>query len=190
MKKLKTNFSISEIGKFQFYSGIIIGIGYGFILNFIFKLFTKITYLNTAINKGNWNNTFNAELSFYYSLFIGLLSASFAFCITSYLWMNRPFNLNRKKRLKIRISQTNSLFIFGIMFMILVRFFTVYVMFNYENFDFDINDYFGLGIFIVPLFIFLFNWIFISKVYNSKKIFFLSLFILLLFGLILSGIKT
>ena len=41
MKKLKSDFLINEIGKFRFYSGIIIGIGYCLIFNSLLRITLK-----------------------------------------------------------------------------------------------------------------------------------------------------
>tara|TARA_B110000208_G_C11375874_1_gene286764 strand:- start:88 stop:282 length:195 start_codon:yes stop_codon:yes gene_type:complete len=62
--------------------------------------------------------------------------------------------------------------------------------FNYDGFYLNLKEYFGFLAFLLPLFIFLYNWALISKIYQSKKILLISLLIFGILGLALSGIRT
>ena len=190
LKKYKSDFTIKRIGYFQFYTGIIIGIGYSIILNFLFQLLTKTNSIIIAMGKGYWNNSINSRLGFYYSFFFGLLSVSLAFCFTTFLWMSKLISGKRKEVRYLRFAQTNSFFIFGVIMLVLTRFFTIYCGFNYDRFYIDLKEYFGFIAFFLPLFIFLYCWSLISKIYISKNILLISLFIFISLGILLSNIKV
>src|SRR5690606_3609309 len=184
LKNLKSDFNIEQIGRFQFYSGIIVGIGYSIILTFLFQMLSKANNITIALNDGNWNNLLNSNLDFYYTLFFGLLSISLGFCFTSYLWMSKPNSKKRNATRKLRFAQTNSIFIFGVIMLVLTRFFSIYMGFNYDGFYLNLKEYFGFLLFLLPLFIFLYCWTLISKIYKSKKAILISLMI---FGILEIG---
>ncbi|MBJ2173063.1 hypothetical protein JBL43_02360 [Aureibaculum sp. A20] len=81
MKKLKSEFTINEIGKLQFYSGILVGIGYSIILNYLFRFTLKVANFGVFINEWKWDY----EINTYYYYLIGFTSVGFAFCYTIYI---------------------------------------------------------------------------------------------------------
>ncbi|MBJ6367516.1 hypothetical protein [Snuella sedimenti] len=190
MKKYKSNFSIDRIGRFRFYIGIVVGIGYSIILSFLFQMLSKTNNVVTAMNDGNWDNLINSKLGFYYTSFFGLLSVSLGFCFTTYLWMSKLNFGKRSEARKLRFAQTNSFFMFGVIMLVLTRFFTIYMGFNYDGFYLDLKEYFGFIAFFLPISIFLYCWSLISKLYQSKKVLLISLLIFGVLGLTLSGIRT
>jgi hypothetical protein len=190
LKKYKSDFNIEQIGRFRFYSGIVVGIGYSIILTFLFQMLSKTNNVTIALNDGNWNNLINSKLDFYYTSFFGFLSVSLGFCFTTYLWMSKPNSKKRNVTRKLRFAQTNSIFVFGVIMLVLTRFFTIYMGFNYDGFYLNLKEHFGFLSFLLPLFIFLYNWALISKIYQSKKILLISLLIFGILGLALSGIRT
>ena len=190
MKSIKSRFSILEIGNFEFYSGIFLGLGYSIILNILFQQIAKLRNITTAIREGNWKEFLYSHLTQFDSLIISTFSVSLAFCFTTYLWMSSLKEKDRKKNFKLKIARTNSIFIFGLVLFVLTRYSTIYSGFNYDNFDLSIKQYFGLWIFIFPTFIYLYNWSFISKIYKSKKGFIITTLICLVLSIILSTIKT
>ncbi len=190
MKKYKSEFNIERIGYFRFYSGIVIGVGYSIILTYLFQMLSKTNNVTIALNDGNWNNLINSKLDFYYISFFGLLPVSLGFCFTTYLWMSKPNSGKRNETRKLRFGHTNSIFIFGVIMLVLTRFFTIYMGFNYDGFYLDLKEYSGFTAFLLPLFIFLYCWSLISKIYQSKKVLLISLLIFGILGLTLSGIKT
>ena len=190
MKKYKADFNIDRIGRFRFFSGIVIGITYSIILTFLFQMFVKTNNVVIAMNDGNWDNLINSKLDFYFTLFFGLLSVSLGFCFTTYLWTSKPNSENRNENRKLRNTQTNSIFMFGVIMLVLTRFFTIYMGFNYDGIYLDLKEYFGLLAFLLPLSIFLYCWSLISKIYQSKKILLISLLIFGILGMALSGIRT
>tara|TARA_R100001369_G_C3267399_1_gene159355 strand:+ start:222 stop:794 length:573 start_codon:yes stop_codon:yes gene_type:complete len=190
LKKLKPIFSTKHIGIFQFYTGIVVGVAYSISLTFLFNLLCRSNNITVGLNNGIWDSIFESKLEFYYSLFFGLLSSSLGFCFTTYLWSSQPITRNRKKNRNLRIAQMNSLFFFGLIMFAISKFFGFYFGYNIEGFDLNLKDYFGLTIFLMPLMIFLYCWMFISKVYKSKKAIIVSFFLIIAVGLALSGIKT
>lgn len=179
MKQIKSEFSINEIGKFRFYSGILIGIGFSIILNSLFRQTLRLCNLGTDIDQ--WN--LNYEITIYYYLLIGFTSIGFAFCFTTYLWMSKPFATNRRKTLKLRMAQLNPIWIFfgTLMFLLRMFWFLAGVELTIEK------DFSSLG-FMIPVFTYLYCWNLISDIYRSKKAFLISSIIFVVCGFILSGI--
>jgi uncharacterized membrane protein YhdT len=190
LKKYKSDFDINQIGHFRFYSGIVIGVGYSIVLTFLFQMLAKTNKVVIAINKGNWDNLINSKLDFCYSSFVGLLSVSLGFCFTTYLWTSKLNSEKRNETRKLRNAQTNSIFMFGVIMLVLTRFFTIYMEFNYDGFYLDLKEYFGLLAFLLPLSIFLYCWSLVSKIYQSKKVLLISVLIFGILGMTLSGIRT
>ncbi len=183
MKKLKSDFTINEIGKFRFYSGIGIGIGFSLIFNSLFRLTLKLCNIGDVITDLSWSNIITYEFSTYYLTLIGFASIGFSFCFTTYLWMSKPFATNRRKTLKLRMAQINPIWIlFGtLLFLLRMFWFLAGVELTIEK------DFAYLG-FMIPIFIYLYCWNLISDIYKSKKPFLISLLIFIISGFILSGI--
>jgi len=190
LKKIKSNLTIQEIGKFRFYSGLFIGFGTSFFLYIMFQYFILISYELATLFSGINNTKPIEDLTFENAFFLALLASSLGFSFTTYVWMSNVFHNDFRIRRLTRIAQTNSMFIIGLMAYMLFRFFTVLMTFNVTQIDFDLIEHFGIIIFTLPIFIFLYNWIFILKAYKSKIPLIISLGILILYGLILSGIRT
>ncbi len=177
MKKYKLDFGVREIGKFQFYSGVLVGLGYAFTFNFLLRLALRICNLGEYID--DWN--LNYEINTFYYLLIGFSSVCFAFCFTTNLWMGKLFLKNSKRTLKYRKARVNSVWIlFGtLMFLLRLFWFMAGLGITIEN-DFPL-----LG-FMIPLFIYLYCWNLISGVFKSTKALLISLPVIMLFSVILS----
>lgn len=188
MKKYKSSFSIQRIGFFRFYAGITIAAVLSFLLDHFFLGLIKLSDVIAAMPNEYWKKPFFEKPSFYYSFFWSLLSISLAFSFTIYLWTSKPILKSRRETRINRIAQANSFFIFGIIFLCGSRLLQFYVEFH--NVDYKIKDEIGSLLFMLPIFIFAYNWTFISKIYKSKKTFLISLIIFIIYGLILSVIKT
>lgn len=186
MKKIKSKFNILKIGKFRFYSGLLIGIIYSYLINLLLNLLVKSKDITYALSDGNWSKFLNSEVNFYYSFLISLLSANIAFCFTTYIWMSKIYIKNKREKLKIRYSQTNAIFTFGLIFLILIRFYQIYFQFNFSGFSLNLKDEYGVCLYFLPAFIFMNNWNNISRIYRARKSFFISFIIILVYGLILS----
>ena len=183
MKNLKPDFTINEIGKFQFYSGILIGFGFSLTFNSLFRQISKISDFGNVMAESSWNRILNYEFSFYYLTLIGFTSFAFAFCFTTYLWMSKPFARIKRKNLKLRFAQANSLWIlFGtLIFLTRMIWFIGGIEISIEN------DFPYLG-FMVPIFIYFYCWNLISNIYKSNRPFILTTLIFIIGGFILSKI--
>ena len=172
-----------EIGKFRFYSGIVIGTGYSLIFNSLLRISLKLCNIGDNIEAMNWLNVINYELSFYYLTLIGFSSVAFSFCFTTYLWMSKTFATNRKKTIHLRMAQINPIWIlFGTLFFLLKLFWF------FAGIELTIEKDFALLGLMIPLFIYLYCWNLISNIYRNRKSFLLISLIILIIGIILSGI--
>ena len=188
MKRIKSEFNVEQIGRFRFYSGIILGLVFGLILNEFFLNIIQMSDVLSAMSKGYYEQPFSEKPNFYYSFFWSLFSISLGFCFTSYLWTSKPILNNRRETRMNRYAQTNSLFVFGLIFLSISRLIQFYIEFHYV--DYGVQKDVGFYLYLVPVFVFAYNWIYISRIYKSTKPFIISFIIFVIYALILSGIKT
>ena len=183
MKNFKSDFSINEIGKFRFYSGILVGIGFSLILNKFFRLTLKLCDIGIYINDLSWSNIYDYELTNYYLILIGFSSLGFAFCFTTYLWMSKPRATIKRKTIKLRFAQVNSIWIFAGIMLFLTRMYWLLA-----GVDLTIEkDFKYLGL-MFPIFIFFYCWNLIANIYKSIKSFLISCIIYIISGFLLSVI--
>lgn len=176
MSYYKAKFTINKIGKFQFYSGVIIGLGYSIVFNFLLRFVLRVS--NFGIYIDDWN--FVYKINAYYSLLIGFASIVFSFCYTTYLWMSKSVLIGNRK-LKYRVVQSNSIWVLFIVLMFLLRMFSFF-----STTTLTIQDDFPITGFLLPLFVYLYCWNLISRIYKCKKPFFIFTIMLLLLSLLLS----
>jgi hypothetical protein len=187
LKKHKSDFNVEQIGCFRFYSGLIIGFIFSLVLNQFFLSIIQISDSLVLATDSYSKIPIDSKPTFYYSFFWSLFSISLAFSFTVYLWTCKPIlNTRRETRLN-RIAQTNSLFIFALIFLSVSRLLQFYIGFHYV--DFEIKEEVGILLFMIPIFIFAYNWVYISKIYKATKSFMISILIFVIYGLVLSGIK-
>lgn len=183
LKKLKSDFTINEIGKFRFYSGIAIGIGFSIVFNILFRVILKMCNVGEVITDLSWSNYNSYEFSIYYLTLIGFASVGFSFCFTTYLWMSKPFASIRKKTIRLRMAQINPIWIlFGTLLFLLRMFWFL------AGVDLTIEKDFAYLGFMIPIFIYVYCWNLISDIYKSKEPFFMTSLIIIILGFILSGI--
>ncbi len=156
--------------------------GYSVVLNYLFRIFSKISIYKSALEAGIWNNYL--KLNFIELFFFSTLAVSLGFCFTAYIWMSGRGRDNCRNRLKKGVARANSLFIFGIILLVLTRYFTIHL-----NSAFQVEEYLGDTIFLFPAYIYLYNWNFISKIYNSRKIFIATTLFGALFSLLLTCVE-
>lgn len=183
MRKLKQKFSIKEIGVFRFYSGLIVGVGFSFVLNSLLRQIFRILQFNKAFVESSSKGILDYNFSIYNLNIIGFTSVSLAFCFITYLWMSKLYSSVRRKTLKLRFAQTNSVWVFGSVLLFL----TQMISFVDEAQISVESDYPYLG-FMLPVFIFLYCWNLISDVFKSFKPFLISVLIFVVYGLILSKV--
>lgn len=183
LKKLKSDFTINEIGKFRFYSGIAIGIGFSLVFNILFRVILKMCNVGEVITDLSWSNYYSYEFSIYYLTLIGFASVGFSFCFTTYLWMSKPFACIRKKTIRLRMAQINPIWILFGTLLFLLRMFWFFA-----GVDLTIEKDFAYLGFMIPIFIYVYCWNLISDIYKSKEPFFMTSLIIIILGFILSGI--
>lgn len=187
MKPIKSNFTIQQIGPFRFYSGLIVGLLFSLTLYLFFQYFIQISNVLATTTSSYWPTAVKEESSFYASFFWSLLSISIAFSFTSYLWTSKPILSNRRETRINRLAQMNALFIFALIFFMVNRILQLYIQFHIVDFQF--KEEFGALLFLAPLFIFTYNWMFIARIYKSTKPFLISMIAFILYGLLLTVIK-
>ena len=179
--KFKYKFSIENIGKNRFYFGIFLGFGYAIIFNYLLRIATMIS-----------NFEFYDEVPFFLSYksfvftqymlnLISFSSVSFGFTFTIYIWLSGTTIENRKLKSKIRFAQNYSIFMLFVCLLFLIRLLTFFI----QNPIYLENDLNNLS-YLLPIFIFLYNWCLINKIYKSQKILLILIPILVIFGKILS----
>ena len=184
MNKLKLNFSIKRIGLFRFYTGIGVGLFFSWILRLFFLYLIRMSDVLAVLSSGYWHTDPFKPISFYSSFFWSLFSISLAFCLTTYIWTNsRRLDNFRMTRLN-RIGNVNSLFIFFFVLFCCSRVLQSYIQFN--NLDLNLQDELGWLPYLLPVFLFLYNWNYLIRIYKSKKPFLLSILLFIIYGLILS----
>ncbi len=163
MKNFKPNFTITQIGSFRFYGGILLGIGYSFLFYKILKFTTRFCNIGIYINDENWTNFNNYKFNDYYSFLIGFTSISFAFCFTTYMWLSNPF-IKKYRNRGVRYAQSNAMFVlFGVL-IFLTRMTTFFI-----GLDITLENDFKITSYLLPTFMYMYCWNLISKTYKSKK---------------------
>ncbi len=163
----KLDFNPKAIEYFCFWGGIGLGVGYAVILSFLFKLFLEIPfYLATNGCFFDWYT------NGYSSIFIVTLSFGLSFCITTSIWM-RSANLIRKKSVQKWFLYA-SCTVVSMFYIVLLPLQGIYSLYVGLIFYWDIS----LGVLLIlPLFLYLYCWNLIKKIFKVSKAFlYMSLF--------------
>lgn len=167
MYKYKIYFTIKQIGKFRFYSGIIIGFIYSIVFNYLLRLVTRLTnigeYCIVTAEKNSWQNVINYEFSNYYLYLIASTSIAFGFCYTTYLWSSKAKLNSIKLTLSNRKAHYNSIFVLYMPLLFLTRLIMFVIGINLT-----IEKDIGYYAFLLPLFLYFYCWNLISTMYKSK----------------------
>jgi len=186
LKKIKPKLTINDIGKFRFYWGILLGFIYGFYLNIWLRLIDSSFFIVLDLSD-HYNLSLDSfTLSSYNSFLLAFTSSALGFCITMYVWTSRPISVNRKITFKNRIANTNSMFIFMLVLFILTKFISVSSILLYRDHRINLENFYGYTPFLLPVFIFLFNWLKPSQYFKSKKLMWYSAAIVFGFGIFLA----
>ena len=187
MRKLKPILTVKTIGTLRFYLGILLGIIYGFLVNLWFSLIDKaffiIHYIKSDFNILN----IDFSVNYYNSFLVALTSSTLGFCFTMYFWTSKTFYENRRITFRNRITQTNSIFIFMLILFVFTKYISFYGALIYNNISVDLRVNYGYLPFVLALFIFLFNWVSISRNYKSRKIMLFSGILVFVFGTVLAN---
>ncbi|ASV30108.1 hypothetical protein [Maribacter cobaltidurans] len=190
MQKLKPLLSIKEIGPLRFYSGIVVGIGYGILTNLWFRLSDKAILVLSDLRNRNAILVTDLTFDLYNSLLITLTCATLGFCFTMFIWSSKPLYGARKRTLKMRVSHANSIFQCMLILFVFTKFLTFDTSLKYDGFGIDLKESFGYFPFALPLSIFLYNWLTISRIYKTGKYLLLSGLFTIIFGVIMLIINT
>ena len=190
MKKIKPHLTLTIIGTFRCYVGIALGIGYGLLINFLFRLLDKGLFLAFDLTTNNVTSMAQFSASSYTNFLIALTSSSLGFCYTMYFWTSKPTYENRKATFKNRITNANSIFIFMVVLFVFTKFLTFHTPLRFDGFGIDLRSSYDYYPFFLPVFIFLFNWSIISRNYKSGKFILCSAGLVIAYGILLAGIKT
>ncbi|MDV7137967.1 hypothetical protein R3X28_03720 [Maribacter sp. TH_r10] len=186
MRKIKPILTNKKIGVLRFYCGILLGIGYGFLVNLWFKVldygffvvFDMLNHYSIAPD--------GLLISAYNSFLIGLTSSSLGFCFTMYFWTSRPLSENRKITFKNRFAHINTIFMFMLILFVFTKFLTFSTLLRYDGFGIDLDENYGYLPFLLPVFIFLFNWSTTSRIFKSGKFIMFSGILVIAYGMILA----
>lgn len=184
MNKFKSHLKISTIGNFRFYSGILVGILYSIVFNYLFRLITRFAnigeYYIISAKMNVWRNIVDYEFSEFYLLLISASSVGFGFCYTTYLWTSKTKLKSRKLTSINRKAHYNSLFV---LYMPLL-FFTRMIMF-FVAIDLTIEKDIGYVAFLLPLFTYFYSWSLVSIMYKTKLIMFMYTLLMLIITFLL-----
>jgi hypothetical protein len=166
---LKPEISIDTIGKRQFWIGTAMGVYVSIALSLVFGMSREAFRLTTIFNDLLIlePNEFR-----YHDLFFAALSVSLGFSATTIYWL-----IGRKKSIKKKYIQlltvTNSAFISLSSFSIIARFGSNLAItpFSYCGFDnhFNFIRDFKYLLILIPVYIFLSNWLTIRLLFKVKK---------------------
>tara|TARA_R110000744_G_C19341432_1_gene559480 strand:+ start:1108 stop:2118 length:1011 start_codon:yes stop_codon:yes gene_type:complete len=187
LNKIKPILTIKKIGILRFNFGVLLGIGYGFLVNLWFRLLDYGFFVVFDLTKHNNLALDGFLISPYNSFLLALTSSSLGFCFTMYFWTSKPFSYNRKINFRNRLAQTNSIFIFMLILFVFTKYLTFSTSFRYDGFGVDLNENYSYLPFFLPIFIFLFNWATVSQIFKSGKFILFSTILVFTYGILLSS---
>lgn len=186
MRKFKPILTIKKIGILRFYCGILLGLGYGFLVNLWFRVLDYGFFVVFDLTNHHSLALDGFSISSYNSLFLASTSSSLGFCFSMYFWTSKPISDNRKITFKNRLAHTNSIFIFMLILFVFTKFLTFSNSLRYDGFGIDLNANYGYLPFLLPIFIFLFNWSTTSRNFKSGKFILFSAILVVAYGMILA----
>ena len=176
---LKPPITIKQIGKVQFWAGILFGI----ISAFIFSLY--FNYARESFRSLTFNLTpliLSPKEFAIYDLFFSALSVSLAFGFTVIIWLTGRKNIKKQYYRMFAIGNA-WLIIFVILFLVLrmgsTLTFVLYLGFGYDK-HLDFIREFGLILVLLPVFVFFFNWNYLSLMFRTGRWILISIFVYIL----------
>jgi len=164
---IKPKISIDKLGKRQFWTGIIIGIIFSFVLSYFFnysrEALRSITFMGDLfiLPERDFRN---------YDLFFAAFSTSLGFGFTIIYWL-RGRNKNIKKRYLKTYTIANAWFITFVALMIVARFGSVlpisaYYIHGYDN-HLDILHEIRFMLVLIPIYVFFAQWNAIKLIFRT-----------------------
>jgi hypothetical protein len=166
---LKPSLTISNIGKKQFWIGLIIGLFFAFLINHFFILsreaLRSITFVRDPYILSN------KEFRFY-DLFFAAFSSSLGFGLTIICWLFTPNRNIKRNYLKIYIV-ASSFFVTILSLAIVSRFGSVLtlILYGLPGYDNHLNILkdFWLLLFLIPIYVFFANWNSIRLLFKTNN---------------------
>ena len=181
MIKIKPNFSINEIGKKQFYFGLVIGLGYSIIFNYLLRLVTMFANFSLSRKNPYFVNYENFIFSQFTLNLIGFSSVCIGFTFATFIQLSKLDFKNKKLNIRKKFGQANSVFILFVCLLFLIRLWDFFI----QN-PISLENDFGNYCYLLPTFLFLFNWNLINRIYKSQKVILVLIPIIITIGKILS----
>ncbi|UBM61333.1 hypothetical protein LA303_07835 [Candidatus Sulfidibacterium hydrothermale] len=166
---LKPELSINNLGKRQFWTGIIMGVVASFVLSYFFNYsresLRSITFMGDPL--------ILTEKEFrLYDLFFAAFSTSLGFGFTINFWLTGRNKIIKKRYLQI-FTISNAWFITFVALMIVSRFgsilpITLYTIKGYDN-QLDFLHTFWLLLILIPIYVFFAQWNTIRLIFRAKN---------------------
>ncbi|MEN8250774.1 MAG: hypothetical protein ABFS32_17710 [Bacteroidota bacterium] len=167
----KPKISIHNIGKPRFWLGIIIWIAMTIVLYIAFNYSRELLRFFTALSADLYTPSESEYI--FYNYFFSALSMTLGLSFSLWIWSGNIQNNKVKTRLYSRLNQTNSMLVFWVMLMVVVRFGTVLIFVLYGNPGYDnhfsFKDEFWLLIALIPLIVFFQSWFNLRMVYRTGR---------------------
>lgn len=165
---LKPQLSIVKLGKTQFWTGIIIGVCFSFILSYLFNYSREALRLITFMRDPFILTDKEFRL---YDMFFATFSTSLGFGFTIIYWL-RGRNQNIKKNYLKTFTISNAWLITFVALMLVARFgsilpIIVYSLCGYDNHLNVLGD-FWLLLVLIPIYVFFAHWNTIRLIFRTK----------------------
>ncbi len=166
---IKPEISIDNLGKRRFWTGIVIGVGFSFVLSYFINYSREALRFITFIG----DPFILSEKEFrLYDLFFAAFSTSLGFGFTIIYWLNGRNPIIKKRYLQT-FTISNAWFITFVALMVVTRFgavlpLTVYHLSGYDN-DLDFLKEFRLLLILIPIYVFFAQWNTIRLIFKTKN---------------------
>ncbi|MCB9257308.1 MAG: hypothetical protein H6579_09270 [Chitinophagales bacterium] len=178
----KEKISIKSIGSTRFYFGLFVGILTAFTLSYLFNYSREI--LRTLTSSSADLMILDQNELHFYNYFYASISAVLGLSITLWIWLHQVPSKKRMSTIYSQVARTNSYLFFWLILMLIARFGTllVFILFSRSSYDNQLKLYedFGIIFLLLPLVVFLYNWISIRRVYHVGTWMAISFFVCIL----------
>jgi len=166
---LKPEISVNNLGKRQFWTGIILGVAASFVFSYLFNYSREALRLTTF--PGDLFMLTEKEFRMY-DLFFAAFATSLGFGFTIIYWLDGR-NKNIKRRYLRYYAISNAWFILLVALMVVTRFasilpFILYGTPGYDN-NLDFLHEFWLLLVLIPVYVFFAQWNAIRLIFKTKN---------------------